>query len=167
MRRQGDGRVRTLLRLRLQLDFIRKDHHDGVAVAEGECQLLARCAGTVADTYEFHVHTVPLGHSCDHVRNEGTVQPVLRTVFLLIARTCKRQNAILLHHRDGRINLLGEFALGALHLDIGTLHRNRHSGRTRDGGFAYTRHGFLALDLSKQCTPLLRRCAWRALLCPS
>src|SRR5690606_22924348 len=105
------------------LDGHRRRHRDldRIGVAGGERQgVLALRLDRVADAVELELALVALSHALDHVAQQGTGQPVVRTRRLVVLRTdvAHGDRVALDLDRDLRPVLVGQFALRPLHGDL-------------------------------------------------
>src|SRR6478609_3963252 len=114
---------------------------DRVRVAELELQL-GRTLGqdAVTHAHDLELLLVAVGHTDDHVVDQGAGQAVQSLALALVVGALDVEDAFALLDRDRRRNGVGQGALGALDRHLRTVDRDVDTGRDRDGELANTRH---------------------------
>ena len=114
-----------------------------MGVAERKLQAVALQSSTVANANELELLLVALVDANDHVVDERTGKAVECLGLTGIVRTGNDEFLAFLSDGHHGVELVGEFALGALRGDFVTFDGNGNSGRNRNGLFADTRHSKL------------------------
>lgn len=85
-----------------------------MAVTERELEVLALGLDAVADTEDFHLVGVALGHALHEVGDQRAVQAVQGTVAALVVGPGDHDGGVFLRDGDRRGDGVAEFALGSL-----------------------------------------------------
>lgn len=89
-----------------------------MGVAQAEFQVLTLLLDTVADTEDFHLDGVALGHANNGVVQQGAGQTVQRTVLAVVIRAGDGQYTVFQVDGDRLWNVNALGALWALNLNV-------------------------------------------------
>src|SRR6476619_776583 len=138
----GDPADDDLRRLRhLEADAVGRLDVDRVAEAELQLQILALHLRAVADALDLQALLEPLGDAGDHVGDQRPGQPVQRTVRPAVGRPGDGHVAVVLGHRDLRVDALRQLALRALDGHAAPADRHLDAGGDGNGFLTDAAHG--------------------------
>src|SRR6185436_14085973 len=126
--------------LDLEADALGRVDLDGMAVAQVERQLLPVERGAIADARDLEALAIAVGHTDDHVVDEGPGQPVELLVRLLLGRAGDDDRPVLAADRHVRVQGPAQGALGPLDRDLAPVDRHVDGRGDGDGKASDTRH---------------------------